>query len=638
MAGGDRTLKVTILGDARGAMTALGSLESKLDSVSGSLRNAGSHISDVGKRMSAFVTLPIAAGLGSAVKGASDLNETMSKANNVFKDSAADIQEWSKTSATAFGQSRAEALNAASTFGNLFVQLGTGSKESAELSKQMTVLASDFASFHNAAPVDVIDAMTAAFRGEYDAVQRYVPTINAAAVEQKALAMTGKATTKELTAQEKALATQTLLLQGAGDATGDFARTQDQVANKVRILSAQLKDVRDEIGMQLIPVALRLATVFSGLVESFGSLGPSTQNMILIFAGVLAAIGPVVTVVGALVTVMGLLLTPIGAVVGAAALLTVGLGALYASSETFRNGVNELAGLIGSTVKPMFDSLAQTFNEHVMPAIQSVAALIAGQLKSAIDSITEAYKRNKPEIDRIVSVIREQLMPVLGFLLSAFIRVQGFLIGAWIQAIAQAISAVLQIIGAVGRVVEAVGQMKNGVEAAIGAVVAVVGRLPGQIVAALSGLFNEMKEVGGDIIRGVIAGIESMVGTLTRKVKQIAQDAITAPFKKALEILSPSKVFYGYGQNIGKGLILGMENQVPKIANTVGGMVGEPGGLAVSASGVSAGASAGFASGGVVYNVTVVADNYVGSKQELMAVVTEELRKSQRQNGRPVTV
>ena len=43
----------------------------------------------------------------------------------------------------------------------------------------------------------------AGFRGEYDALQRVLPTITAHVVETKALAMTGKENAKQLTAESK---------------------------------------------------------------------------------------------------------------------------------------------------------------------------------------------------------------------------------------------------------------------------------------------------------------------------------------------------------------------------------------------------------------------------------------------------
>ena len=178
---------------------------------------------------------------------ARDFNEIQSKSNTIFDEASGAINKWAASASTGFGQSKAQALDAASTFGNMFSQLGLGADVTADMSMKMTELASDFASFHNADITDVLNAQQAAFRGEYDAVQRFVPTINAAAVEMKALEQTGKTATSELTQQEKAVAAYALMMEGAGKAAGDFDRTQGSLSNQQRILKAQWTDLQTQI-------------------------------------------------------------------------------------------------------------------------------------------------------------------------------------------------------------------------------------------------------------------------------------------------------------------------------------------------------------------------------------------------------
>jgi hypothetical protein len=96
--------------------------------------------------------------------------------------------------------------------------------------------------------------MSAAFRGEYDALQKYVPMINAANVEQRALADTGKASAAELTALDKATAAYELTIEGAGAATGDFARTSDGWANTMKTLNAYWGEFKTLIGETLLPI------------------------------------------------------------------------------------------------------------------------------------------------------------------------------------------------------------------------------------------------------------------------------------------------------------------------------------------------------------------------------------------------
>ena len=138
-----------------------------------------------------------------------------------------------------------------------------GGETAAKMSTTMTELASDFASFHNADITEVINAQQAAFRGEYDALQKFVPTINAASVAQEALAQTGKKSTAELTAGEKAAAAYSLMIKGAGDATGDFDRTSGSLANQQRIMAAQWKDIQAQLGQALIPALTALAVAIN---------------------------------------------------------------------------------------------------------------------------------------------------------------------------------------------------------------------------------------------------------------------------------------------------------------------------------------------------------------------------------------
>lgn len=202
------------------------------------------------------VTLGLAA-VGNFVKGAvsatSDLNEQVSKTNAVFRDSAGQIQAWAQTAADNFGLSTRASLEAASGFGNMFAQLGIGLDQAAGMSTQLVELAADFASFHNADISQVLEAQAAGFRGEYDSLQRFLPLINAATVAQRAMELTGKRNVASLTAQDKALATNALILEGAGDAAGDFDRTADSLANKMRKLSAESENAKAKLGEALVP-------------------------------------------------------------------------------------------------------------------------------------------------------------------------------------------------------------------------------------------------------------------------------------------------------------------------------------------------------------------------------------------------
>ena len=290
---------------------------------------------------------------------ASDLNETVSKVDTLFGDTSASIQAWAENSETSFGLSEQAALDAVGGLGNMFMQLGAQSGEAAALGQEMVGLSADIASFHNVAggSEQVLGAMTSAFRGEYDALQAFIPTINAAAVEHAALAATGKEAATELTALEKATAVQTLIMQGAGAAVGDFARTSDGLANTQRILSAEMASLGAEMGQELLPIALEVMGWARDLLGWFTQLSPETKQWILIIGGAAAAIGPVLVVLAgmasAISTIIGVATAAgpvIAALGGAITLLTGPIGLVVWRLQLWRQPGRPI--LVASAPRP----------------------------------------------------------------------------------------------------------------------------------------------------------------------------------------------------------------------------------------------------------------------------------------------
>ena len=229
----------------------------------GSVKGFGEKLGDFSKKAGvALAALGVAAGalaikIGKdAISAASDLSEELSKATVLFGESAGAIDDWAKTAATAFGQSRKGALQAAGNFAIFGKSAGLADQELVDFSTGFTELASDLASFNNTSPEDAVQALGAALRGESEPIRRYGILLDDATLRQKALELGIVTTTKEaLTPQQRVLAAQAAILAQVGDAAGDFARTSDGLANSQRILQANLEDVKATLGEALLPAA-----------------------------------------------------------------------------------------------------------------------------------------------------------------------------------------------------------------------------------------------------------------------------------------------------------------------------------------------------------------------------------------------
>lgn len=224
--------------------------------------------------------------LKQATADASDLNETLSKSQNIFPNTQGAIQAFGATAARSLGLSRQAALEGAASFGNFFNQIGIGEKQAATMSTRLIQLSADLGSFNNANPAEVMEAFLSATRGEYDALQRFIPTISAATIQTEALRLSHKKSAKNLTEADKAMALYSLAFRDAGKAQGDFARTAGGLANEQRTLTANFTDLRATIGTALLPVVTQLVhnlnvELIPALNELWAKHGPSVVAFLM---------------------------------------------------------------------------------------------------------------------------------------------------------------------------------------------------------------------------------------------------------------------------------------------------------------------------------------------------------------------
>lgn len=275
-------LRLLVTADTQGAVQGIEKLgatsERELGRSTKTIDKWGHGLTKAGAGMIAFGGVAVA-GLLSAGNAASDLNEVASKSATVFGAASKKVDEFA-SSAAEIGLSKKAALEAASGFGNMFDQLGVASDKAAEMSIEVTKLAADFASFHNADITEVLEAQSAAFRGEFDSIQKFLPLLSAATVEQRAMALTGKENADELTAQDKALAVHKLMLEGAGQAQGDFARTSDSAANQQRILAAEFENMKASLGQGVLPVMKTGLGILNDLVGAFSDMNAVTDGTV----------------------------------------------------------------------------------------------------------------------------------------------------------------------------------------------------------------------------------------------------------------------------------------------------------------------------------------------------------------------
>jgi TP901 family phage tail tape measure protein len=95
----------------------------------------------------------------------------------------------------------------------------------------------------------------------------------------------------------------------------------------------------------------------------------------------------------------------------------------------------------------------------------------------------------------------------------------------------------------------------------------------GRLSKAVFELPGKFFDAGADIVKGLWRGIESLASKPVESIKKIGT-AVAGAFKGLLGIRSPSRVFMGFGDNIGQGAAIGIEGSLPRVQKAVGGLAG----------------------------------------------------------------
>lgn len=275
---GNRTLKVTITGDAAGLKKATKESEAALQSFSAGYRGASKSAADWGEDIRKASGVAAAAALYLAKKAgdaAVDTSESLNKGGVVFGAYADQVVAFADESAKAYGISKRAALEYTGTLGNLLVSSGIAKDTAADFSVTMTQLAADLASFNNTSVDDAFEAIRSGLVGESEPLKRFGVNLNEATLKAKALELGLYSGKGALDANAKAQAAYAVIMSQTTTAANDFAETSDGVANQQKIIAATADDAAASLGKELQPAYKALVSVVGSAVDALdGVPGP----------------------------------------------------------------------------------------------------------------------------------------------------------------------------------------------------------------------------------------------------------------------------------------------------------------------------------------------------------------------------
>lgn len=258
----------------------------------------------------------------------------------------------------------------------------------------------------------------------------------------------------------------------SGVVTNTFNATLDPVdeakvgMNNLKVVGAELGEA---IQVALLPIINGLSSGLKSLCDWFTNLSPAVKTTIVIVAGLVASIGPVLLIIGKLVTSVGTIMTmapKIMTAVKGVGLAIKGLGASMAANPI---------GLIAVAITALVAAFIYLWNncegfrkfwiglwENIKAAFQSFLTWIA----PAIEKIKSFFVSLWAKIQEIWNAIIASLQPVFESISGAFQEAWALIRVVW-DAVAPYFLAIWQQIEAVFSVVKEVLGMhfKNAWEA-----------------------------------------------------------------------------------------------------------------------------------------------------------------------------
>ncbi len=417
----DITLEIVLKGDGSGLVGEIGRSSEALqqfgddaketgrdfsglgESMVRSLGEGGALLQEIGRSLRESITLPIVNVGISALKTASEVEAANANFDAAFDDQADTVREWADQTGISLNRSTFALQGYAASLQGTFVPLGIARDEAAEMSKQVTQLAIDLASFNNKSEPETVEALTAALTGNDDAAQQLGVVINQAALEQELLNQGIEGGIAAATEQDLVMARLATIMEQTSEAQGDAAKTADLFVNRMQGLEAATDLLLVAVGSQLLPIAGDLVQILTDAAIAFSELDPAIHQTSAIIAAVFAVGGPALIALGTLAAAISAIGLPVAGVIAA-------ITALSAAWVIFGDDIVAGATRVQETIQATIDKWL-SFGAEVKEIVKNTIAEIE---EAFVRRLNEAFALVGKRVDDVTGFFRDMWEKVVG--------------------------------------------------------------------------------------------------------------------------------------------------------------------------------------------------------------------------------
>lgn len=599
-------LEADVVVNTTGAVKDLDSFQKKVQQTGDGLTQAGDKADKGGRKMLGLGThVKAAAGImvGVGVAGAltfakgvtsaaSDAQQSMGATETVFGNASESIIDASKAAAKAVGLSANSYRENANVIGSLFMNKGLKGNQLVKATENAIQKGADLSATFGGSATEAVEALSSAFKGEFDPLERYGISLKQSTINTEADALAkkkyGKAL-KDLNAdQQNAInrqATTNLINKQSIKSSGAFSKETGTLAHQQQVLAAQFTDLKSTLGSALLPVFTKVLAVvndhlipaltvapkyvkrFKDSITEVVHAVPGMGTGLKIAAGVLTGVfvsAMIVAATRATITktkVVASWVAQQAAAVKSAAVQVATLvrtGVFYVQYATLvavqgakaaGAWIAQQARMVASTVASGARVVAVWIaNAAVATATMAatVARVVAGWVLMGVQSMIQAARMAAAWVIAMgpIGWAIAAIVAAVVLIIKNWDKVKAATVKVW-GAISEAVQKAWDFIkgivtGAstalVGAVTGAWSKITGAVSSGVGRVVGFVKSLPGKIVGALGNAGSMLLHSGEAIIQGLIDGIMHKADDVYGAVKGVLSKARNLlPFSPAKE-------------------------------------------------------------------------------------------------------
>lgn len=334
-----------------------------------------------------------------AVQAASDTQQSLGGTEAVFGKFAAKVKKTSLGAAEAVGLSANQYRESANIIGSLLKGQGVAMDQLGKKTDNLIKFGADLSATYGGTAAKAVEALTAAYKGEFDPIQQYGITLKQSTITMEAYAVAHVNTAKEFAKlsvkqQQQAMqqATTNLLMKQGKDAQGQFASQSGTLAEQVQILKAKYTDLSAELGAKLIPI---MTKVLDKGIKLVGWLEkhPAVAEAAAIAIGALAA--------GFIALGVAMMANPVSLIVAALVLLGGALVMAYKKSDKFRAVVITVFKAVGGEILLRVGQIVSVFG-----AMFDVLGHLPGAAGRAFRSAANSARAAKKKIDEMGQALK----------------------------------------------------------------------------------------------------------------------------------------------------------------------------------------------------------------------------------------